>query len=135
MRVQPTSGDVSSLLSRTEARTARASRREARAARRAASAQAPTASSDAATDQTSNPQASAQSSITQAPEAPKSFIGNTKGSSIVHFAVQGGFTGNSVSIFATGEGPSARKPEQTAQAKSEAGAATPTDSTSVDKIA
>ncbi len=47
----------------------------------------------------------------------KNFIGDLKGARVVNFAVQGGRNSNSISVFASGQGPKARP--DTAEKKSE----------------
>ena len=48
----------------------------------------------------------------------KNFIGDLKGARVVNFAVQGGRNSNSISVFASGQGPNSR-PDST-EKKSEA---------------
>lgn len=87
----------------------RAARREAERAERQ-NAQNPRPAPQAQqTQQPSTQQPTQQPQAAESAAPRKNFIGSLKGAKVVNIAVQGGRSSNPISVFASGEGPNAKK--------------------------
>ena len=129
MAVNPTAAAIDVILKRTDKAESRPQNREERIARREArraerERQSSAQRSDAAitvtasSSTTTATETPSSATPVPAPSVPKSYLGSLNGANIVHFAVQGGAAGNSIAVFASGEGPHAVQPGQTSAQQS-----------------
>ena len=125
---------------RKEKAAARAEKRQARAAKRKEASSEPAATTPTPTP-TPTPSSGSTTTASPSSDAPtsesasssqarKNFIGDLKGAKIVNFAVQGGQANNAISVFASGEGPNAKKVSSNTEKT-----ASSSDTTKVDTVA